>query len=70
MGYGEQPYKRKQTDTVTTVAYGCVTTRRLYGQWRRCASATRVLVKRVPMKHTLKRWLRRLKPDAGISKVQ
>jgi CelD/BcsL family acetyltransferase involved in cellulose biosynthesis len=69
MGYGEQPYKRKQTDTITSVAYGCVSRSRLYRGWHRVSDATSILIKRVPMKEPLKRALRSIKPTAGISRL-
>lgn len=70
MGYGEQPYKRKQTDTITSVAHGCVSSSRGYRVWRRAANAATHLVKRIPMKETVKQIVRRIQPNAGISKLR
>ena len=69
MGYGEQPYKRKQTDTITTVSYGCVSKSRMYRQWKRATKAARGALKNVPMKEQLKQVLRLIQPNAGISKL-
>jgi CelD/BcsL family acetyltransferase involved in cellulose biosynthesis len=70
MGYGEQPYKRKQTDTITTVAHGCVTPSRVYRQWKRATKAAGSALKKVPMKEQLKYVLRTIQPTAGISKLE
>lgn len=70
MGYGEQPYKRKQTDTITTVAHGCVTPSRTYRQWKRMTKAANNALKKVPMKEQLKVVLRTIQPTAGISKLE
>ncbi|TWU59847.1 hypothetical protein Poly51_01200 [Rubripirellula tenax] len=69
MGYGEQPYKRKQTDTITTVAHGCVTGSTVYRNLRAIRLTATSVVKQFPMKGPLKRMLRMVKPDAGISKL-
>ncbi|MCC9641453.1 GNAT family N-acetyltransferase [Rhodopirellula sp. JC740] len=70
MGYGEQPYKQKQTATTTTVAHGTITDSR----WHRFAfhaEATMVqALKRVPMKETVKRAIRTINPAAGIRKLK
>lgn len=69
MGYGAQPYKRKQTDVITTVAHGCVT----YSPWvrskRRMMNKALHLRKDLPMRSTLKRVLRAVIPSAGIGKL-
>lgn len=70
MGYGEQPYKRKQTDTITTVSYGCISKSRMYCQWKRVAKATHGALKKAPMKKQLKQVLRMIRPNAGISKLK
>ncbi|MEM9828974.1 MAG: GNAT family N-acetyltransferase, partial [Planctomycetota bacterium] len=57
MGYGEQPYKRKQTDQITHVVAGCVATHPWVRWQRQAAQNVRSVVKKVPMKRTLKRWL-------------
>ena len=69
MGYGEQPYKRKQTDTITKVSHGCVSVSRAYKTWRRTANTATIALKRIPMKKTFKRVLRCVQPHAGISKL-
>lgn len=69
MGYGEQPYKRKQTDTVTRVSHGCVSTSGTYRAWRRAAHTANRIVKRIPMKESIKHVVRRVHPRAGISKL-
>lgn len=70
MGYGEQPYKRKQTDTITTVTHGCVTKSRMYLGWKRARKAATNTLKKAPMKEQLKQLLRTVQPNAGISKLQ
>ncbi len=69
MGYGEQPYKQKQTATATQVAFGTITDSR----WHRFSYHTqRRLVdclKRMPMKQTFKRAWRAVYPTAGIHKL-
>lgn len=69
MGYGEQPYKRKQTDTITTVHHGSVSNCPLHRSWCRMRLAMDRLAKQMPMKESLKRILRTVKPDAGIGKL-
>jgi CelD/BcsL family acetyltransferase involved in cellulose biosynthesis len=69
MGYGEQPYKQKQTATATQVAFGTIT----HSRWHRFSYHTqRRLVdclKRMPMKQTVKRAWRAVHPTAGINKL-
>ncbi|MFK8112513.1 MAG: GNAT family N-acetyltransferase [Rubripirellula sp.] len=70
MGYGEQPYKRKQTDTITTVSHGCVTQSSVYRNWKRAKKAAGGVLRKVPMKEQLKAVLRVVQPNAGISKLE
>ena len=70
MGYGEQPYKRKQTGTVTTVAHGCYSLSRLHHHRMRTSKVAREAIKNLPMKSHLKAILRQIMPDAGISKLR
>lgn len=67
MGFGEQPYKRKQTDTQTDVAFGYVSDSSLRRTMYRAGLAKQRLMKSLPMKETLKYVLRRLHPNAGLS---
>jgi CelD/BcsL family acetyltransferase involved in cellulose biosynthesis len=69
MGYGEQPYKRKQTDTVTKAAYGCITPSLLHWHWKAATKTASLAAKKVPMKEQLKHLLRRVRPTAGISEL-
>jgi CelD/BcsL family acetyltransferase involved in cellulose biosynthesis len=70
MGYGEQPYKKKQTGTTTEVFHGTITDSR----WHRIAFAAEAsmiqALKRVPMKETVKRAIRKINPSAGIKKLK
>ncbi|KLU05860.1 hypothetical protein RISK_002492 [Rhodopirellula islandica] len=70
MGYGEQPYKKKQTGTTTQVVHGTITDSR----WHRMAFAAEArmvqALKRVPMKEAVKRAIRTIKPSAGIKKLK
>lgn len=70
MGYGEQPYKRKQTDSVTHVLSGCATHSRWIGLNRRICKTVRQAVKSTPMKSQFKRLLRSVQPNAGINKLR
>jgi CelD/BcsL family acetyltransferase involved in cellulose biosynthesis len=69
MGYGEQPYKRKQTDTITTVHHGTISNCPIHRRWCRIRLAMDGLAKRMPMKESLKRILRAVQPNAGIGKL-
>jgi len=70
MGYGEQPYKQKQTATTTEVAYGTITN----SAWHRFAFASEAkmvsLLKQMPMKEPVKRAWRAICPTAGIKKLK
>lgn len=70
MGYGEQPYKRKQTDTISTVRQGCVSGSKTYLAYRQTATRVSNALRSVPMKTQLKWILRSMKPNAGISKIR
>ncbi len=69
MGYGEQPYKQKQTATTTHVAYGTIT----HSGWHRlthsASNAFSRYVKQMPMKGTIKKAWRAVHPTAGIKKL-
>ncbi len=69
MGYGEQPYKLKQTDQRDEVAFGCVSRSTFYRQWRTIETAAGAAIKKAPMKESLKRIWRSVHPYAGISKL-
>ncbi|WP_419189057.1 GNAT family N-acetyltransferase [Stieleria marina] len=70
MGYGEQPYKLKQTDQTGEVAFGCVSRSSLYRRWRSVETAAITAIKKAPMKESLKRIWRTIQPNAGISKLR
>ena len=70
MGYGEQPYKRKQTDRITSVRQGCVSGSKAYLTYRQSATRISNAIRCAPMKSHLKWLLRSMKPTAGISKIQ
>ncbi len=67
MGFGEQPYKTKQTDVETDVAFGFASDSTLRRGLYRAGLARQKIVKSLPMKETLKYVLRRLHPKAGYS---
>ncbi|MEO1527741.1 MAG: GNAT family N-acetyltransferase [Planctomycetota bacterium] len=69
MGYGEQPYKLKQTDTVSVVARGCMSHSRVYRHLRCIGTRVASMTKHLPGKQSLKRVWRTLRPDAGIAKL-
>ena len=70
MGYGEQPYKLKQTDQTGEVAFGCVSRSSFYRRWRNIETVAITTIKKAPMKETLKRIWRKVQPHAGISKLR
>jgi CelD/BcsL family acetyltransferase involved in cellulose biosynthesis len=70
MGYGEQPYKWKQTDASDSVLQGCVASSSFYRHYRSACRRFVATAKRVPGKEPLKRLWRSLWPDAGISKLR
>lgn len=69
MGYGAQPYKRKQTDVITTVATGCVTYCSRVRIARRLERVAMGWKENIPMREAVKRLMRGVKPDAGIGKL-
>ncbi len=69
MGYGEQPYKRKQTDVTTTVTFGCISRSSFYRQRRLLEHHTVMALKKIPLKEPLKKVMRMLRPHAGIGKI-
>lgn len=69
MGYGEQPYKRKQTDHTTTVTFGCISRSGFYSRRKLLEHHAVNVMKRVPLKEPLKKAMRWLRPRAGISKL-
>ncbi len=69
MGYGEQPYKRKQTDETDEVGQGCISPSFTY-RLLRCGQAHLIDgVKALPLKSSLKRVGRSIWPSAGRSKL-
>lgn len=70
MGYGEQPYKRKQTDVTTSVGFGSVTGSRWHRTIRGAEASAISAIKRMPMKEPIKRIWRKLSPNHGISKLR
>ncbi|MCM2373064.1 GNAT family N-acetyltransferase [Aporhodopirellula aestuarii] len=69
MGYGEQPYKQKQTATATRVAYGTITNSNWHRLTHSAGNALSHCVKRMPMKEKLKKAWRAIHPTAGIKKL-
>ncbi len=69
MGYGEQPYKLKQTDSTGMVAQGCMARSRVYRHVRCIETKVMKTLKRFPAKDPIKRMWRTLRPSAGISKL-
>ncbi|MEM6691013.1 MAG: GNAT family N-acetyltransferase [Planctomycetota bacterium] len=74
MGYGEQPYKRKQTDRVTHVYQGFTSCCIFHRTRRKIAMAATVARERFladsPLREILKRGLRRIFPNEGIGKLR
>jgi CelD/BcsL family acetyltransferase involved in cellulose biosynthesis len=69
MGYGEQPYKRKQTDLTTTVTFGCISRSGFYCRRKSLEHHAVNFMKMIPLKEPLKKAVRWLRPEAGISKL-
>lgn len=69
MGYGEQPYKLKQTDATGVVAKGCIARSGMYRRFRRVETKMIKAAKRLPSKEVVKRVCRSIWPSAGISKL-
>lgn len=69
MGYGEQPYKQKQTDVVSNVAAGCISRCKVHSTVRWIQKTALAFAHQAPMKERAKRIVRTLRPNAGISKL-
>ncbi|MFG0253967.1 MAG: GNAT family N-acetyltransferase [Rhodopirellula sp. JB053] len=69
MGYGEQPYKQKQTATTTDVAYGTITNSRWHRLTHSASNTLSQYAKRIPMKEKVKKAWRSIHPTAGIKKL-
>ncbi|MFU7558341.1 GNAT family N-acetyltransferase [Roseiconus sp. JC912] len=69
MGYGEQPYKRKQTDATGVVGQGCISPAMPYRLMCRTQNQLTSMVKSLPMKSQLKKAWRTVYPNAGQSKL-
>ena len=70
MGYGEQPYKLKQTDTTSIVGFGSLSRSKFHLNRRRWEATAREAIKKAPMKGTLKRIRQRVLPGVGRSKLK
>ncbi|OYP31145.1 MULTISPECIES: GNAT family N-acetyltransferase [Rhodopirellula] len=70
MGYGEQPYKRKQTDSTGVVSQGCVSPSLAYRVLNCGRNRAIQASKSLPMRQPLKRIGRTIWPSAGHSKLQ
>ncbi|TWT70081.1 hypothetical protein Pan14r_23790 [Crateriforma conspicua] len=70
MGYGEQPYKRKQTDAVTEVSAGCISRCKVHRAYRFLERMVVHAAQSIPMKESVKRIVRATTPDAGIGKLR
>ena len=69
MGYGEQPYKQKQTKMTSDVAFGTITD----SKWHRFSFSLEhkivACLKQMPMKQLVKKGWRKVHPTAGIKKL-
>ena len=70
MGYGEQPYKLKQTDATGTVLQGCIAESAFYRHYRSACCQVVTAAKKMPGKESVKKLWRLFWPDAGISKLR
>lgn len=69
MGYGEQPYKQKQTDTTYRVALGIITDSKWLRTKYRLKQQMVACLKQIPMKELFKKGYRTIHPTAGIQKL-
>ncbi|MEM6979554.1 MAG: GNAT family N-acetyltransferase [Planctomycetota bacterium] len=69
MGYGEQPYKQKQTATISTVAAGTITNSPVHRIAFQSQARAIDWLKRIPMKETAKAAWRTIHPNAGMRKL-
>ncbi|MEM1224786.1 MAG: GNAT family N-acetyltransferase [Planctomycetota bacterium] len=69
MGYGEQPYKRKQTATTSLVACGTITDSSAHRLIYQCRSSWAALLKKMPLKEPAKAAWRSIHPNAGLGKI-
>ncbi|TWU01907.1 GNAT family N-acetyltransferase [Neorhodopirellula pilleata] len=69
MGYGEQPYKQKQTGTTSRVAFGIITDSKWQRVNYRFKQQAVACLKRMPMKEFFKKGWRTIHPTAGIQKL-
>ena len=69
MGYGEQPYKRKQTDTQSEVRLGVIARSRSYRCLEHAKYQTKEYMRQIPCKQTIKKTLRRISPHGGLDRL-
>ncbi len=69
MGYGEQPYKLKQTDTFGEVQYGVVSNSTVHQKWMQMKHHASLFAKKIPYKTQVKKIVRAIAPNVGKSKI-
>ncbi|WP_052031914.1 GNAT family N-acetyltransferase [Novipirellula maiorica] len=69
MGYGEPTYKRKQTDTQSSVLYGVTSGSAPYHAWHRLQHQTHQLARHMPFKQQVKRWVRTIASHSSPSQL-
>lgn len=69
MGYGEQPYKQKQTATTSELVFGTITNSKWHRLTYSLESQLVGYLKKMPMKEFAKRGWRAIRPSAGIKKL-
>ena len=69
MGYGEQPYKQKQTATTSELAFGTITNSKWHQLTYSLENQLVSYLKKMPMKEVAKRGWRAIRPAAGIKKL-
>ncbi len=70
MGYGDQPYKRKQTTATSKLFSGRITHCPVDRWLSRVARTSQSIGRRLPWRPMLKRFARTIVPQFGISKLQ
>lgn len=69
MGYGEQPYKQKQTATTSELVFGTITNSKWHQLTYSLENQLVSCLKKMPMKEVAKRGWRAIRPAAGIKKL-
>ena len=70
MGYGEQSYKLKLTDTISYMPHGFIDNSPIRWWTERCRYMSMMQLKQIPFKETAKMCIRKVWPNFGASRYQ